>query len=163
MPTRGTRRSPPLYNASGGIPEPLANVMAEAGGTAVRRGRFRPLHPDAGGEVSRPRARRQVVAMSLRRQNVPHLLEKASGNSNVHVVVIDGGPMLDAASTVQLCQLVDVVVLAVPPRTWGSGSVTSRAAGESAGEVPPVLTAPHRRRFLPNGPPRTASCDAGGR
>ena len=51
----------------------------------------------------------------MRRQNVPHLLEAASGNSNVHVVVIDGGPMLDAASTVQLCQLVDAVVLAVHP------------------------------------------------
>ena len=135
-----------LYNARGGIPELLANVMVEAGGPAIRRGRFDPYTPTPVGEVSVLGLGDKSAAMSLRRQNVPDLLEAASGYSNVHVVVIDGGPMLDAASTVQLCQLVDAVVLAVPLKQQRiEGLVTVAAQLENRrGELLPVIT-PHRR------------------
>ena len=142
-----------LYNARGGIPELLANVMAEAWGTAIRRGRFDPFTPTPVGEVSVLGLGDKSAAMSLRRQNVPALLDAAAGDSNVHVVVIDGGPMLDAASTVQLCQLVDAVVLAVPLKHQRiEGLVTVAAQLENRrGELLPVIT-PHRR----GGPCRTA-------
>ncbi|HEX6658016.1 MAG TPA: hypothetical protein VF065_08035, partial [Ilumatobacter sp.] len=135
-----------LYNARGGIPELLANVMVEAGGPALRRGRFDPLTPTPVGEVSVLGLGDKSAAMALRRQNVPDLLEAASGYANVHVVVIDGGPMLDAASTVQLCQLVDAVVLAVPLKQQRiEGLVTVAAQLENRrGELLPVIT-PHRR------------------
>ena len=135
-----------LYNARGGIPELLANVMAEASGTAIRRGRFDPYTPTPVGEVSVLGLGDKSAAMSLRRQNVPALLDAAAGDSNVHVVVIDGGPVLDAASTVQLCQLVDAVVLAVPLKHQRiEGLVTVAAQLENRrGELLPVIT-PHRR------------------
>ena len=135
-----------LYNARGGIPELLANVMAEAAGTAIRRGRFDPYTPTPVGEVSVLGLGDKSAAMSLRRQNVPALLDAASGDSNVHVVVIDGGPVLDAASTVQLCHLVDAVVLAVPLKHQRIEVLVTVAAQleNRRGELLPVIT-PHRR------------------
>lgn len=52
-------------------------------------------------------------ARSLHRTNVDVVID-ASSRGGVDVVVIDGGPLLDSASTVRLCQVVDVVVLVVP-------------------------------------------------
>ena len=49
---------------------------------------------------------------SLRRHNVPQLVEACAAQA--HVVIFDGGPLLAAATTVQLMQLADTVVLAVP-------------------------------------------------
>lgn len=48
----------------------------------------------------------------LRRQNVQDVVDAASRHA--HVVVFDGGPMLDSATTVQLAQLADAVVLTMP-------------------------------------------------
>jgi Mrp family chromosome partitioning ATPase len=48
----------------------------------------------------------------LRRQNVQDVVDAASRHA--HVVVFDGGPLLDSATTVQLAQLADAVVLTMP-------------------------------------------------
>lgn len=48
----------------------------------------------------------------IRRQNVQDVVEAASRHA--HVVVFDGGPLLDSATTVQLAQLADAVVLTMP-------------------------------------------------
>ncbi len=48
----------------------------------------------------------------LRRQNVQDVVEAASRHA--HVVVFDGGPLLDSATTVQLAQVADAVVLTMP-------------------------------------------------
>ena len=52
--------------------------------------------------------------LGFRRQHVPQILAIAAHHG--HVVVFDGGPMMDAASTMQLAQLVDTLVMAVPDR-----------------------------------------------
>jgi tyrosine-protein kinase Etk/Wzc len=52
--------------------------------------------------------------LALRRQQVPDLLDAATRLASV--VVVDAGPVLSAASSTQLAQLVDAVVLAVPRR-----------------------------------------------
>ncbi len=54
-----------------------------------------------------------TTARSLHRTNVDTVID-AAARGGVDVVLIDGGPLLDAASTVRLCQVVDVVVLVVP-------------------------------------------------
>jgi Mrp family chromosome partitioning ATPase len=51
-------------------------------------------------------------ASALRRQNVPVLIGTTARIADV--VVIDAGPLLEASSSVQLAQLADSVVLAVP-------------------------------------------------
>ncbi|MFN8021001.1 MAG: hypothetical protein U0Q03_05670 [Acidimicrobiales bacterium] len=48
----------------------------------------------------------------IRRQNVQDVVDAASRHA--HVVVFDGGPLLDSATTVQLAQLADAVVLTMP-------------------------------------------------
>lgn len=85
-------------------------------------------------------------ASALRRQNVPDILGVASRNA--HVVVFDGGPLMDAASTVQLTQLVDAVVLAIPMRriyTRALAVVGSRLQSRR-GELLPVWMPASRNR-----------------
>jgi Mrp family chromosome partitioning ATPase len=82
---------------------------------------------------------------SLRR-SVPQLVEVAT--QHAHVVVFDGGPLLDSASTVQLAQMVDAVVLAVPMRRLFTKSL--ERVGEQLGvrrdDVLPVLMPASRGR-----------------
>ena len=51
---------------------------------------------------------------SLRRSEIAEVLEAAAHHA--HVIVIDGGELLDSASTVELARIADAVVVAVPER-----------------------------------------------
>ena len=79
---------------------------------------------------------------ALRRETVPSLVESTREAANV--IIFDGGPLLDAASTVALTNEVDAVVLAVPlsaARVDDLTVVTRQLTGV-AGRVLPVLTGP---------------------
>lgn len=70
----------------------------------------------------------------LQRQNVLDVVEAAKRHSQV--VIFDGGPLLDSATTVRLASVADVVVLAVPverQRTDALGALGRQIAGS---EVP---------------------------
>ena len=80
-------------------------------------------------------------ARSLHRTNADTVIG-AAARGGVDVVVIDGGPLLDSASTVRLCQVVDVVVLVVPSKrqlTEPLGVIT-RLLGYRSGDLLPVVT-----------------------
>ncbi|MEK7424480.1 MAG: hypothetical protein AAB131_11650 [Actinomycetota bacterium] len=82
----------------------------------------------------------------LRRQNVPDLIATAAAHS--HVVVFDGGPLMDAASSVQLAQLCDTLVLAVPMRrqlTRTLATIATQVRGRR-GELLPVSMPATRSR-----------------
>jgi capsular polysaccharide biosynthesis protein/Mrp family chromosome partitioning ATPase len=81
---------------------------------------------------------------AFRRQQVPEIIDVASRHA--HVVVFDGGPLMEAASTVQLAQLVDAVVLAMPGRRQLHRVLTSIASQikDRTGEVL-VVAMPARR------------------
>ena len=87
---------------------------------------------------------------SLRRE-APALVEAASRHA--HVVVYDGGPLLDAASTVQMAQLVDAVVLAVPMRRIYTKTLRAIGAqlGDRRAQVLPVFVPASRRRATDQG------------
>ncbi len=81
----------------------------------------------------------------LRRQQVPDLLDAATRLASV--VVIDAGPVLAAASSTQLAQLADAVVLAVPRRRLlrrTLASVAGQLADRRGGLL--VVVVPARRR-----------------
>jgi Mrp family chromosome partitioning ATPase len=80
-------------------------------------------------------------ARSLHRTNVDLVID-AAARGGVDVVVIDGGPLLDAASTVRLCQVVDVVVLVVPVRRQSIEplGVINRLLSYRSGDLLPVAT-----------------------
>ncbi len=80
----------------------------------------------------------------LRREAAPHLVEASREAANI--IIFDGGPLLDAASTVELCNTVDAIVLTVPlsmQRTDDLSSVTRQLA-PVRNKVLPVSTNPTR-------------------
>lgn len=79
---------------------------------------------------------------ALRRESVPTLVERTREAANV--IIFDGGPLLDAASTVELTNVVDAVVLAVPLSAARVDDLTivTRQLNNVAGRVLPVLTGP---------------------
>lgn len=79
---------------------------------------------------------------ALRRETVPMLVERTREAANV--IIFDGGPLLDAASTVELTNVVDAVVLAVPlaAARVDDLSIVTRQLTNVAGRVLPVLTGP---------------------
>jgi Mrp family chromosome partitioning ATPase len=82
----------------------------------------------------------------LARTNIGEILEASIG-PDTHVVVVDGGPLLDSATTVQLCQIVDAIVLAVPIRRQRKAGidVVKRLIGEDRrARVLPIATYPKR-------------------
>jgi Mrp family chromosome partitioning ATPase/capsular polysaccharide biosynthesis protein len=83
---------------------------------------------------------------SLRRTNVPDVL--AATTAEAHVVLIDGGPVLESAVTLQFCQLVDAIILAVPVKRQRVGSLEVVAHQLQSSGVPvlAVATSPTRRR-----------------
>ena len=89
---------------------------------------------------------------SFRRQHVPDIIAIAARHA--HVVVFDGGPMMDAAATVQLAQMVDAVVVAVPDRRQFNTLLTSIAAQIKGrrGELLVVSMPARRRRSVQAGP-----------
>lgn len=84
----------------------------------------------------------------LRRDEVPVLVSSAQHEADV--VIIDGGPVLESASTLQLTQLVDAVVLAVPGRYQRIDSleVVARQLKSPRVMLLPVLTEPKRPRMF---------------
>jgi Mrp family chromosome partitioning ATPase len=90
----------------------------------------------------------------MRRQDVIDLLD--AGTSIAQVVVVDGGPLLASASTVQLTRVASAIVLAVPHRE----SVRSLAelAKELRDRTVFAVWTPSRRGFA--APPRTPAPDA---
>jgi len=79
---------------------------------------------------------------ALRRESVPMLVERTREAANV--IIFDGGPLLDAASSVELTNVVDAVVLAVPLSAARVDDLTvvTRQLTSVAGRVLPVLTGP---------------------
>jgi uncharacterized protein involved in exopolysaccharide biosynthesis/Mrp family chromosome partitioning ATPase len=82
---------------------------------------------------------------ALRRTDVSTVLQEAM--QHAHVVVIDGGALLDSASTVQLAQMVDVVVLAVPMKHQHLDElavIADQLGAQRLKSVLPVVTSPAR-------------------
>lgn len=133
-----------------GIPGLLARLAA-ARKEPLRPGGPQPASPDSlPGRVFTPTSQPDVrvlgvgaptKARSLHRTNVDLVIE-ASSRGGVDVVVIDGGPLLDSASTVRLCQVVDVVVLVVPVSRQQIEplGVIHRLLGYRSGDLLPVAT-----------------------
>ena len=93
---------------------------------------------------------------SLRRDTIAPLLEAASHYAEV--IVIDGGPVLDAATTLHLCNVVDAIVLAIPIKHQRSAALTvvrQQLAGKH-GILLPALTHPSKRRMRKNESESTA-------
>ncbi len=131
-----------IFNATndGGVPA----VVANDGALIDNRGRSvftRTMDP----EVSVLGLGPNRGAASLRRETVSAVLEAA--RRKAQVVVFDGGPALDLASTLQLAGLADAVVLAVPlarQKTDALGDL-SRELRSVRDKLLPVVTSPARR------------------
>lgn len=131
-----------IFNATndGGVPA----VVANDGALIDQRGQSvftRTMDP----EVSVLGLGPNRGAASLRRETVSAVLEAA--RRKAQVVVFDGGPALDLASTLQLAGLADAVVLAVPlarQKTDALGDL-SRELRSVRDKLLPVVTSPARR------------------
>ncbi len=131
-----------IFNATadGGVP----SVVANDGALIDQQGRSvftRTMDP----EVSVLGLGANRGAASLRRDTVASVLEAA--RRKAQIVVIDGGPALDLASTLQLTALSDAVVLAVPLSRQKSDALAdlSRQLGDVRNKLLPVVTSPARR------------------
>ncbi len=85
-------------------------------------------------------------AAALRRDTISTLLDAAS--KYAEVIIFDGGPVLDAATTLHLCNVVDAVVLAIPigDQRGSSLRVVRQQLGNIRGVLLPVLTHPTHKR-----------------
>lgn len=84
---------------------------------------------------------------AIRRTDVAEILSGAMARG--HVVVIDGGALLEAATTVQFAQLVDAVVLTVPMRNQHLGGlevIADQLGAQRMKSVLPVITSPTRSK-----------------
>ena len=131
-----------IFNATGdgGVPA----VVANDGALIDQRGRSvftRTMDP----EVSVLGLGANRGAASLRRDTVASVLEAA--RRKAQIVVIDGGPALDLASTLQMTAMADAVVLAVPLSRQKTDALAdlSRQLGEVRHNLLPVVTSPARR------------------
>lgn len=131
-----------LFNATadGGVPA----VIANHGSLTDQRGRSaltRTMDP----AVSVLGLGPNRGSAALRRDTVPDVLDAARRNGEI--VVIDGGPVLDLASTLQFAALVDAVVLAVPLSRQKADALTdmARQLGSVRAKLLPVVTSPSRR------------------
>lgn len=79
---------------------------------------------------------------ALRRETVPLLVDRT--REAAQVIIFDGGPLLDAASSVELSNVADAVVLVVPLSAARVDDLTivTRQLSNVAGRVLPVLTGP---------------------
>jgi uncharacterized protein involved in exopolysaccharide biosynthesis/Mrp family chromosome partitioning ATPase len=131
-----------IFNASqdGGVPA----VVLNDGALIDQRGRSvftRTMDP----EVSVLGLGSSRGAASLRRDTVASVLEAA--RRKAQIVVVDGGPALDLASTLQLTAMADAVVLAVPLARQKSDALSdlSRQLDNVRDKLLPVVTSPARR------------------
>ena len=109
---------------------------------AGNRAVFTPVTPDVRILGQGPKVGQPV----LRRSNVPALLERL--DNEAQVIVFDAGPLLDAATTVQIAAAVDAIILAVPFRRQRVSSLeaVARQLQTREGELLPVVTSPAKRR-----------------
>lgn len=131
-----------IFNAAfdGGVPA----VVANDGALIDNRGRSvftRTMDP----EVSVLGLGSNRGAASLRRDTVGSVLEAA--RRKAQIVVVDGGPALDLASTLQLTALSDAVVLALPLAKQKNDDLDdmARQLGHANDKLLPVITSPARR------------------
>lgn len=131
-----------LFNATadGGVP----SVIAHDGALVDQRGRSaftRTMDP----AVSVLGLGPNRGSASLRRDTVPSVLEAA--RRKAEIVVVDGGPVLDLASTIQFAALADAVVLAIPMARQKADSLNDmgRQLESVRHKLLPVATAPSRR------------------
>ena len=131
-----------IFNATadGGVPA----VVANDGALIDQRGRSvftRTMDP----EVSVLGLGANRGQASLGRDTVASVLEAA--RRKAQIVVVDGGPALDLASTLQATALCDAVVLSVPLSRQKSDSLAdlSRQLGSVREKLLPVVTSPARR------------------
>ncbi len=87
---------------------------------------------------------------SLRRTQVQELMEAVA--KDAQVIIFDGGPLLDSASTAMLAQNADAVVLAVAQRHQALSALdaVSRQLRTREGELLPVVVASRSRSSLPS-------------
>ena len=121
----------------------LTGVDRKRGQThAGNRPIFTPLTPDVRvlGQGAKP------GNPVLRRSNVAALLERL--DNEAQVIVFDAGPLLDAATTVQIAAAVDAIVLAIPHRRQRLTSLEAvvRQLQTREGELLPVIVNSSRRR-----------------
>ncbi len=131
-----------LFNGGtdGGVPA----IIANGGSLTDQRGRSaltRTMDP----AVSVLGLGPNRAAANLRRDTVPNVLDAARRNADI--VVIDGGPVLDLASTLQFANLADAVVLAVPLSRQKADALTdlARQLDSVRSKLLLVITAPARR------------------
>lgn len=148
---------------NGGIPALLARADARNGaelsleavgvGRSLARGTGK-LEPELDPYTDSPIGEVKILGLgpkagrqALRRSDVAWVLAGASQNANV--IVVDGGALLDAASTVQLTREVDAVVLAIPMDHQEADElrvINEQLEGVRAGKrLLPVITHPGRR------------------
>ncbi len=130
-------------------PDRSGIVGVLAGSTGGRR------DPGPLSETGRPEIRALGFstggATVLRREDISRLLDGAHAAApDAQVIVVDGGALPAAASTLQLAHLADAVVLAVPFRRQRADELADLAGQLHGLAVLPVLTHPSRRaRRLP--------------
>ncbi len=131
-----------IFNAAGdgGIPA----VVTNDGALVDQRGQSvftRTMDP----EVSVLGLGSSRGAASLRRDTVAAMMDAA--RRKAQIVVVDGGPALDLASTLQATALADAVVLAVPLARQKSDLLSdlSRQLDAVRDKLLPVVTSPARR------------------
>ena len=140
-----------------GIPALLAYAATNATGRrSTSSGRLDPFSATAVPGLSVVGIGDKSVSSGLRRQNLPELVDAAKHYA--HVVVLDGGALLDSALTVQLTQLVDAVVLCVPVRKQLNSSLATikTQLADARGEVLPVFVPVGRRSRRNRGEPQQA-------
>ncbi len=131
-----------LFNATadGGVPSVIGNdgaLVDERGRSAFTR------TMDPAVSVLGLGPNRGMAA--LRRDTVPAVLDAA--RRKAEIVVVDGGPVLDLASTLQFASLADAVVLAVPLARQKAVALEdlARQLDPVRGKLLPVVTSPSRR------------------
>lgn len=131
-----------IFNAAqdGGVPA----VVMNDGALIDQRGRSvftRTMDP----EVSVLGLGPSRGAASLRRDTVSPVLEAA--RRKAQIVVVDCGPALDLASTLQISAMADAVVLGVPLSRQKSDGLAdlSRQLDDVRGKLLPVISNPSRR------------------
>lgn len=132
-------------------------MAAEAGGSDGTRRPSRTRLPVVGTILPGVRFAGQgdrLHMRALRRDEVPRLVARASEYGSI--VVIDAGTLMDAASSVQLAQLADAVVLTVPVRRQRRGAlrVCARQLLSARGTILPVATFAGVRRDRSEPPAR---------
>jgi Mrp family chromosome partitioning ATPase len=131
-----------LFNATadGGVP----SVISNDGAFVDQRGRSaftRTMDPAVAVLGLGPNR----GSAALRRDTVPNVLDAC--RRKAEIVVVDGGPVLDLASTIQFATLADAVVLAVPlsrQKADPLGDLGRQLEGVRS-KLLPVVTSPSRR------------------